>query len=265
MLFGTCIVIKITFDLSGSSRKSFANSVNKDNPGNQSLKLSLSFNDNFYLESDILNNAEESVQVPPFPVKNPTGRLDTRLSSLKPPLTTQASLRPSPGRLDSQLSSSKPPLGKLGSQKSSDKPPIVKLNSQKSSVKPPPSSGAHPPPPSGNGTPPPPPPGNGTPPPPPPGNGAPPPPLNPAPGAPRPPGPPPPPPPGGAGPRPPPPPGGAPRPPGLRPLKNGPPPPPGEGETGTPKAKLKPFFWDKVMANPDSTMVWHQLKAGSFQ
>ncbi|KAM7498812.1 hypothetical protein LguiA_023226 [Lonicera macranthoides] len=251
--------VRNTRRTSGSSRKSFANSVNKDNPGNQSLKLSLSFNDNFYLESDILNNAEESVQVPPSPVKNPTGRLDTQLSSLKPPLTTQASLRPSPGRLDSQLSSSKPPLGKLGSQKSSDKPPLGKLHSQKSSVNLPPGSGAHPHPPPGNGTPPPPPSGNGAPPTPPPPS------LNPAPGAPRPPGPPPPPPPGGTGPRPPPPPGGAPRPPGLRPLKNGPPLPPGAGETGTPKAKLKPFFWDKVMANPDSTMVWHQLNAGSFQ
>ncbi|XP_028807700.1 formin-like protein 5 [Neltuma alba] len=34
---------------------------------------------------------------------------------------------------------------------------------------------------------------------------------------------------------------------------------------GAPKAKLKPFFWDKVQANSDQTMVWNQLKAGSFQ
>ncbi|KAK4716645.1 hypothetical protein R3W88_014983 [Solanum pinnatisectum] len=32
-----------------------------------------------------------------------------------------------------------------------------------------------------------------------------------------------------------------------------------------PKAKLKPFFWDKVLANPDHSMVWHDIKAGSFQ
>ncbi|KAG6386994.1 hypothetical protein SASPL_152176 [Salvia splendens] len=32
-----------------------------------------------------------------------------------------------------------------------------------------------------------------------------------------------------------------------------------------PKAKLKPFFWDKVMASPDQSMVWHEIKAGSFQ
>ncbi|KAH7576802.1 hypothetical protein JRO89_XS01G0152600 [Xanthoceras sorbifolium] len=31
------------------------------------------------------------------------------------------------------------------------------------------------------------------------------------------------------------------------------------------KAKLKPFFWDKVSANPDHSMVWHDISAGSFQ
>lgn len=31
------------------------------------------------------------------------------------------------------------------------------------------------------------------------------------------------------------------------------------------KTKLKPFFWDKVNANPDQSMVWHELKEGSFQ
>jgi hypothetical protein len=31
------------------------------------------------------------------------------------------------------------------------------------------------------------------------------------------------------------------------------------------KTKLKPFFWDKVTANPDQAMVWDQIKAGSFQ
>ncbi|EPS68939.1 hypothetical protein M569_05828, partial [Genlisea aurea] len=40
----------------------------------------------------------------------------------------------------------------------------------------------------------------------------------------------------------------------------------GEGETvASSKAKLKPFFWDKVMANPDHSMVWDQIKSGSFQ
>ncbi|KAF5183352.1 Formin-like protein [Thalictrum thalictroides] len=31
------------------------------------------------------------------------------------------------------------------------------------------------------------------------------------------------------------------------------------------KSKLKPFFWDKVVANPDQSMVWHQISSGSFQ
>ncbi|MCD7469383.1 hypothetical protein HAX54_008357 [Datura stramonium] len=37
------------------------------------------------------------------------------------------------------------------------------------------------------------------------------------------------------------------------------------GESDAPKTKLKPFFWDKVLANPDHSMVWHEIKAGSFQ
>ncbi|XP_010524483.1 PREDICTED: formin-like protein 3 [Tarenaya hassleriana] len=38
-----------------------------------------------------------------------------------------------------------------------------------------------------------------------------------------------------------------------------------DSETGSSKAKLKPFFWDKVNANPDQKMVWHEISAGSFQ
>ncbi|KAG9454255.1 hypothetical protein H6P81_007159 [Aristolochia fimbriata] len=41
--------------------------------------------------------------------------------------------------------------------------------------------------------------------------------------------------------------------------------PKGQGGSEASKPKLKPFFWDKVLANPDHSMVWHQLKAGSFQ
>ncbi|XP_023524700.1 LOW QUALITY PROTEIN: formin-like protein 5 [Cucurbita pepo subsp. pepo] len=119
-------------------------------------------------------------------------------------------------------------------------------------------------------SPPPPPPAPGAPPPRPPGNsGRPPgPPLPPASGPGNKAGPPPPPPPKGGGgsgpPRPPPP--GAPK--GVNPPR---PPRPfgrddeGMDESGVPKAKLKPFFWDKVLANPDDSMVWHQIKAGSFQ
>ncbi|KAK4255636.1 hypothetical protein QN277_008612 [Acacia crassicarpa] len=38
-----------------------------------------------------------------------------------------------------------------------------------------------------------------------------------------------------------------------------------EGGADSQKAKLKPFFWDKVQANSDETMVWNQLEGGSFQ
>ncbi|KAJ7948501.1 Formin-like protein [Quillaja saponaria] len=38
-----------------------------------------------------------------------------------------------------------------------------------------------------------------------------------------------------------------------------------EGEADAPKTKLKPFFWDKVQASPDHSMVWSQIKSGSFQ
>ncbi|PPD69046.1 hypothetical protein GOBAR_DD34070 [Gossypium barbadense] len=36
-------------------------------------------------------------------------------------------------------------------------------------------------------------------------------------------------------------------------------------DANTSKAKLKPFFWDKVAAKPNNAMVWDQIKAGSFQ
>lgn len=39
----------------------------------------------------------------------------------------------------------------------------------------------------------------------------------------------------------------------------------GGSHDGDGKTKLKPFFWDKVTANPDESMVWNQIKAGSFQ
>jgi hypothetical protein len=38
-----------------------------------------------------------------------------------------------------------------------------------------------------------------------------------------------------------------------------------DADADAPKTKLKPFFWDKVLANPDHSMVWHQIKSGSFQ
>ncbi|WOH02595.1 hypothetical protein DCAR_0521984 [Daucus carota subsp. sativus] len=42
-------------------------------------------------------------------------------------------------------------------------------------------------------------------------------------------------------------------------------PPKSAAESSEDKTKLKPFFWDKVLANPDQQMVWHDIKAGSFQ
>ncbi|RZR76110.1 hypothetical protein BHM03_00000733, partial [Ensete ventricosum] len=39
----------------------------------------------------------------------------------------------------------------------------------------------------------------------------------------------------------------------------------GDGDGTAPKTKLKPFFWDKVLANPDQSNVWHQIRSGSFQ
>jgi hypothetical protein len=38
-----------------------------------------------------------------------------------------------------------------------------------------------------------------------------------------------------------------------------------EAEVGAPRAKLRPFYWDKVRANPNQSMAWHDIKFGSFQ
>ncbi|GAB2285304.1 Formin-like protein 5 [Dionaea muscipula] len=37
------------------------------------------------------------------------------------------------------------------------------------------------------------------------------------------------------------------------------------GDPGAPRTKLKPFFWDKVLASPEHSMVWDEIRAGSFQ
>ncbi|KAK8545688.1 hypothetical protein V6N12_026517 [Hibiscus sabdariffa] len=136
-------------------------------------------------------------------------------------------------------------------------------------LKPPPAEDAPQPPAPANAPPPPPPPSAGPRPP-----GPPPPPAPPG----AKPGPPPPPPPKGGAPPPPPPKGGAPPPP---PSKGGAPhrPPPSLGSkaprppvglgrgpgSGEAKAKLKPFFWDKVANAPEQGQVWNRIKAGSFQ
>ncbi|XP_071730196.1 formin-like protein 5 isoform X2 [Rutidosis leptorrhynchoides] len=141
-------------------------------------------------------------------------------------------LQPPPGRVESSL---RPPPGRVESSKrlpvTSAPPPPAPRPLTAEPPPPPPPKGPPPPPPSGGPRPPPPPSG---------------------------------------GPRPPPPPGGgAPRPPGasLRPPRSfaAGPSNSSRDEADASKAKLKPFFWDKVMANPDQSMVWHQIKSGSFQ
>ncbi|XP_047341784.1 formin-like protein 5 [Impatiens glandulifera] len=161
----------------------------------------------------------------PSPLKLPPGRL--------PDPPGMAPLKPPPGMEDSAPPPPPPPMS------AGPPPPMPPLP-------PKPPSGMRPPPP-----PPGPPGGSGPRPPPPPSNG---------PGPPRPPGPP-------GAPRPP----GPPGPPGVRPPRGaGPgrgqrPGTSSEADDANSKTKLKPFFWDKVLANPDQSMVWHELKAGSFQ
>lgn len=165
------------------------------------------------------------------------------------PGKVESSLPPPPGRV---VSSKRLPVNSTSIPPSTDPPPPpppVPPAAPRPPAAGPPPKGASPPPP------PPPPKGASPPPPPPPPKGSSPPPR-------------PPPNPFGsmnAGPRPPPP----PRPPGasLRPPRPsaGPSHFSGGDETDASKAKLKPFFWDKVMANPDQSMVWHQIKSGSFQ
>lgn len=104
--------------------------------------------------------------------------------------------------------------------------------------------------------------------PPPPGRSAPPPPGPPPPPPPKPPAPSPPPPPKAVRPPNPPKPGNKLRPSPLGPNHQGRSKDDGtelSGDSDAPKAKLKPFFWEKVSANPDHSMVWHDIKAGSFQ
>ncbi|KAI3745068.1 hypothetical protein L1987_58169 [Smallanthus sonchifolius] len=37
------------------------------------------------------------------------------------------------------------------------------------------------------------------------------------------------------------------------------------GSSSSPKTKLKPLFWDKMNTSPNQSMVWNEVKAGSFQ
>ncbi|XP_058779932.1 formin-like protein 5 isoform X2 [Vicia villosa] len=196
------------------------------------------------------NSMKEDATRPSFDLKPPPGRVGSGIPPLKPPPGRPDPLPPEPPSVknfDYAVNPPPPPP-----------PPGLQIPS---SVGPLPPGLPRP---GGGGPPPPPPPklGNSGPKPPPP-----PPPRGKA-GGPRPP----PPPKGGVGPPRAPPPFGQK---GTRPLPNGPKVQgkvevssegEGEGEADdAPKTKLKPFFWDKVQANSDQTMVWTQLKAGSFQ
>ncbi|RVW94718.1 Formin-like protein 3 [Vitis vinifera] len=263
----------------GSSPKAFAlgNPVNNEKLGNQSIgtnpdpKRVSSLDGNFYVEPDILHvslaatpsletvagadiSSKTNVQPPLPPLKPPPGRVVTPSPGFLP-------LKRPPGMLDSLPPEPPAPL----------KPPPGK-------APPPPPPAWSPPPPPPKSGPPPPPPKSGVPPPPPKSGVPPPPPKS---GVPPPPpksGVPPPPPKSGV--PPPPPKSGLPMPPrppqpigtGLKasqPSTSAPNAPSEGGVSGSeadaPKTKLKPFFWDKVLANPDHSMVWHQIKSGSFQ
>ncbi|CAH8297935.1 unnamed protein product [Eruca vesicaria subsp. sativa] len=156
-------------------------------------------------------------------------------------------LKPPPGRTSPHLG--KPPSGKV-EPLPPEPPKFLKVSSNKGSHPQPPAPA--PPMPSSAGPPRPPPPapapggsGGPRPPPPPPGGSG---------------GPKPPPPPGPKGPRPPPPMSLGPKAP--RPSSG---PANSSGGDDAPKTKLKPFFWDKVQANPEHSMVWNDIRSGSFQ
>lgn len=154
-------------------------------------------------------------------------------------------LKPPPGRTSS-AHLGKPPSGKV-EPLPHEPPKFLKVSSNKGSHHP--QTPVPPPPmPSSAGPPRPPPPA------PPPGSGGPKPPPPPGPKGP-------PPPPGQKGPRPPPPMSLGPKAP--RP-SSGPAKSPSDDD-GAPKTKLKPFFWDKVQANPEHSMVWNDIRSGSFQ
>ncbi|KAK3021986.1 hypothetical protein RJ639_045681 [Escallonia herrerae] len=226
----------------GPSQKSFVvgDSISKEKPGNQSFyarsnhdKVATSLDGNFYMDTSKV--VPTLGTVPGAAVIAVGDSLEAPPSPLKPPPGRFGThglppLNPPPGRPDL---SERPTPGQTASSPPPPPPPLPP-----SSLKP--SGGPRPLPP-------------GPPPPPPVPSGS------------------------KAGPRPPPPPSGIPppRPPplGLRPPRPSPLGPNHPSATASAegiepdgsKAKLKPFFWDKVLASPDHSMVWHQIKSGSFQ
>lgn len=236
----------------GSPQKSFdlGTSVNEQKLGNQSFNNKFNHNTvsgNFYVESHSLSSSK--IEIPLEASNGAATNLAGNSLHVPPRMQGEAGLpplKPPPGRRDPPKS---PPVNTAAPPPPAPTPPAIPPIKS--------SAGSHPPPP-------------GPPPPPPAPHGAK--------GGPRPPPPPPiplgakasphhpPPPPPGPGVPPP-------RPPpiGLKPPRPIPPGPPHQSistqdsEAGSSKTKLKPFFWDKVLANPDHSMVWHQIKSGSFQ
>ncbi|CAJ1978720.1 unnamed protein product [Sphenostylis stenocarpa] len=272
---------KVDFYLTGPSSYSFGNSVKGEKLAFQSSSNSLVENKKYSVQESQSIGALNAATGSPFELKPPPGRLGIIPSGMPP-------LKPPPGRLNplppeppsfrpsgntapastTAIAAAVPPRAPQRPAMSSIPPPQLPMGAKPSPPLPPPPAlaGSRPGPP-----PPPPAPAVSRP--------GPPPPPPPAPARVKP-GPPPPPPPvpGGAkpGPHPPPPPMNGvapPRPPPFgskvpRPLASGSKAAVEasvEGDADAPKAKLKPFFWDKVQANPDQSMVWNQIKSGSFQ
>ncbi|XP_057528393.1 formin-like protein 5 isoform X2 [Amaranthus tricolor] len=233
-------------DAIGSSPKTwtYENYVQKDKMGNYSFTSNLNS-----MSSSVMLSTESAGNVI-------ASAASINASNVSTNSNVSLGLKPPPGRAGvpfSGMPSLKPPPGRA--QPLPPEPPAsVRPTSSTGGPAPPKPPVAPPPPPAK-------PPAASPPPPPPPKTpGPPPPPPSKTPGPP-PPGPPPPP----------------------RPCKpgSGPPPLPNKdsklppiavkpgssfaNEDDASKAKLKPFFWDKVQANPEHSMVWDQLKSGSFQ
>ncbi|KAG2396996.1 hypothetical protein LR48_Vigan08g075600 [Vigna angularis] len=267
----------------GPSSFSFVNSMKGEKPGFQSASNSLVDNKYTVQESQSIG-VHNAATGSPFELKPPPGRMGIIPSGMPPLKPPPGRLNPPPGRLNPlppeppsfrPLDAAAPPASTT--TVAAVPPPAPQKPASIPPTRPPqPPMGAKPSPPpqtlaGSRPGPPPPPPALAV------SRPGPPPPPPPAPAAIKP-GPPPPPPPlvpGGSkpGPWPPPPPPvngvAPPRPP---PFGSKVPQPLASGSKATvasevdaPKAKLKPFFWDKVQANPDQSMVWNQIKSGSFQ
>lgn len=242
----------------GSTLKPFGvgNSIIEEKLGHQSFgnvsnheKRGTSLESNFY-NSDAQNvSLDESLSlgVVSGAAKSST---DNKMNILVPPPPGRTGsnpfLKPPPGRAEplphEPPANLRPPPSRAGPTPSPPPPPpppAPPAPAKSSSSVPPPPRGSPPPPPIAPGVKP-----GPRPPPPPPGGSAPrpPPPMPPGPKVPRPPL-------------------GSNRPSNSASSEGA-----GLGDDAdAPKTKLKPFFWDKVLANPDHSMVWHQIKSGSFQ